>query len=210
MILCFQIHLSCYNAFGETMPYPTAHPKVNERARQVVGLNPIFLDTETTGVGLYDLVIEVGIVDLDGNLLYNSLINPGRPIPQDASKVHGITDEMVADAPALKDVWADIEAVLRDRAIGIYNAEFDYRLMKQSVDHAGVPWTIKKNQTFCMMNMFAAWYGEWNHRANNFRSQKLEFAGNFCGINLPNSHHALDDAKLTAALLRYLADYEKQ
>jgi len=58
------------------MPYPIAHPKVLERARQVIGLNPIFLDTETTGVGLYDLVIEVGIVDLDGNVLFNSLINP--------------------------------------------------------------------------------------------------------------------------------------
>lgn len=192
------------------MPYPIAYPKVLERARQVVELNPIFLDTETTGVGLYDLVIEVGIVDLDGNILYNNLINPGRSIPQESSRVHGITDEMVADAPFLKDVWSEIEAVLRDRAIGIYNAEFDYRLMKQSVDNAGLPWSIQHNQTFCVMNMFAAWYGEWNRRANNFRSQKLEFAGKFCGIDLPNNHHAIDDAKLTAALLRYLAEYEKK
>ena len=192
------------------MPYPIAHPKVLERARQVVGLNPIFLDTETTGIGLYDLVIEVGIVDLDGNILFNSLINPGRQIPQDSSKVHGITDDMVADAPSLKEAWSEIEAVLRDRAIGMYNAEFDYRLMKQSVDNAGLPLSIQRNQAFCVMNMFAAWYGEWNRRANNFRSQKLEFAGKFCGIDLPNTHHAIDDAKLTAALLRYLAEYERK
>lgn len=192
------------------MPYPIAHPKVLERARQVVGLNPIFLDTETTGIGLYDLVIEVGIVDLDGNILFNSLINPSRQIPQDSSKVHGITDDMVADAPSLKEAWSEIEAVLRDRAIGMYNAEFDYRLMKQSVDNAGLPWSIQRNQAFCVMNMFAAWYGEWNRRANNFRSQKLEFAGKFCGIDLPNTHHAIDDAKLTAALLRYLAEYERK
>lgn len=191
------------------MTYPIAHPKVQERARQVVKLNPIFLDTETTGIGLYDLVIEVGIVDLDGNVLYNSLINPGRTIPQDSSKVHGITDEMVADAPSLKTVWSEIEAVLHDRAIGIYNAEFDYRLMKQSVDNVGLPWSIQRDQAFCVMNMFSAWYGEWNRRLNNFRSQKLEFAGKFCGIDLPNNHHAVDDAKLTAALLRYLAEHEK-
>lgn len=192
------------------MPYPIAHPKVLERARQVIGLNPIFLDTETTGVGLYDLVIEVGIVDLDGNVLFNSLINPGRPIPLDSSKVHGITDEMVADAPTLNTAWSEIEDILHDRAIGMYNAEFDYRLMKQSAENAGLRWTVHRNQAFCVMNMFAAWYGEWNRRANNFRSQKLEFAGKFCGIDLPNNHHAVDDAKLTAALLKYLAEYEKK
>ena len=192
------------------MPYPIAHPKVLERARQVIGLKPIFLDTETTGVGLYDLVIEVGIVDLEGNVLFNSLINPGRPVPQDSSKVHGITDEMVAEAPSLKTAWSEIEDILHDRAIGMYNAEFDYRLMKQSADNAGLPWSIHRNQAFCVMNMFAAWYGEWNRRANNFRSQKLEFAGKFCGIDLPNNHHAVDDAKLTAALLKYLAEYEKK
>jgi DNA polymerase-3 subunit epsilon len=192
------------------MPYPIAHPKVLERARQVVGLNPIFLDTETTGVGLYDLVIEIGIVDLEGNVLFNSLINPGRPIPQDSSKVHGITDEMVAEAPSLKTAWSEIEDILHNRAIGMYNADFDYRLMKQSADNAGLPWSIQRDQAFCVMNMFAAWYGEWNRRANNFRSQKLEFAGKFCGIDLPNNHHAVDDAKLTAALLKYLAEYEQK
>lgn len=192
------------------MPYPIAHPKVLERARQVIGLQPIFLDTETTGIGLYDLVIEVGIVDLEGNVLFDSLINPGRPIPQDSSKVHGITDEMVAEAPTLKTAWSEIEDILHDRAIGMYNAEFDYRLLKQSAENAGLPWSIHRNQAFCVMNMFAAWYGEWNRRANNFRSQKLEFAGKFCGIDLPNNHHAVDDAKLTAALLKYLAEYGKK
>ena len=192
------------------MPYPIAHPKVLERARQVIELNPIFLDTETTGIGLYDLVVEVGIVDLDGNVLYNNLINPGRPIPKDSSKVHGITDDMVSDAPSLITAWSEIEDILHDRAIGMYNAEFDYRLMKQSVEYAGLPWSIQRNQAFCVMNMFAAWYGEWNRRANNFRSQKLEFAGKFCGIDLPNNHHAIDDAKLTAALLKYLAEFEKK
>jgi len=197
-----------YNFYEETMAYPIAHPKVLERARQVAKLNPIFLDTETTGIGLYDLVIEVGIVDFDGNALYDGLINPQRPIPAESSRVHGISDEMVKDSPTMREAWVDIEPILRDRAIGIYNADFDYRLVKQSVDHVGLPWSLRRNQTFCMMNMFAAWYGEWNHRGNNFRSQKLEFAGSFCGIDLPNTHHAVDDAKLTAALLRYLAEYQ--
>lgn len=192
------------------MAYPIAHPKVMERAREVLRLNPVFLDTETTGIGLSDVVIEMAVVDTNGDMLYNGLINPGRPIPEESSKVHGITNEMVKDMPTMRQAWPDIEAVLRGRALGIYNAEFDMRLMKQSVLMAGLPWNLSDNQAFCVMKLFAAWYGEWNKRHSDFKSQKLEFAGQFCNIDLPNSHQALDDAKLTAALMRYLANYQKQ
>lgn len=191
------------------MAYPIAHPKVMQRARETLLLNPVFLDTETTGIGLSDVVIEVAIVDHDGVMLYNSLINPERPIPEDSSRVHGITDEMVRDAPTIRQAWDEIESRLRQRAIGIYNAEFDLRLLKQSALLAGLPWRIEENQAFCVMKLFAAWYGEWNKRHSDFKSQKLEFAGQFCALDLSNSHHALDDAKLTAALMRYLSAYQK-
>ena len=140
------------------MAYPIAHPKVMERAGEVLRLNPVFLDTETTGIGLGDVVIEVAVVDTNGEMLFNSLINPERPIPEESSKVHGITDEMVRDAPTMCQVWPEIEAVLKDRAIGIYNAEFDMRLLKQSVLMAGLPGSIGE-PGFCVMKLFAAWYG---------------------------------------------------
>ncbi len=190
------------------MAYLIAHPDVIKRAQEVLELNPIFLDTETTGIGLNDVVIEVAIVDREGQVLYDSLVNPQRPIPEESSRVHGITDEMVQDALTLNQVWADIEKIFHNRAVGIYNAEFDMRLLKQSVLAAGMPWSIKENQAFCVMKLFAAWYGEWNKRHSDFKSQKLEFAGQFCGIELPNSHHALDDARLAAAVMNYVANYQ--
>jgi DNA polymerase III epsilon subunit-like protein len=190
------------------MAYPIAHPDVIKRAQEVLELNPIFLDTETTGIGLNDVVIEVAIVDREGQVLYDSLVNPQRPIPEESSRVHGITDEMVQNALTLNQVWADIEKIFHNRAVGIYNAEFDMRLLKQSVLAAGMPWSIKENQAFCVMKLFAAWYGEWNKRHSDFKSQKLEFAGQFCGIELPNSHHALDDARLAAAVMNYVANYQ--
>jgi len=190
--------------------FPVAHPKTMQSARDLLALNPIFLDTETTGTGPSDLIIEVGIVDVDGNTLYDGLVNPGIPIPPESSAVNEITDAMVAGKPYWKQVWPELEPILRNRAIGIYNADFDMRLLRQSCAAAAVPWTLQNNQAFCVMKLFAAWYGEWNPRRNGFRSQKLAFAGAFCGIDLPNSHHAVDDARLTAALLRYLAEYEKK
>jgi len=187
------------------MAYPIANPKVIQRARQVLALNPLFLDTETTGTCSSDVIIEVGIVDLEGNALYDKLVNPGRPIPPESSAVNEITDEMVAEADPWPVVWAEIEPILRNRVIGIYNADFDLRLIRQSNAAHGIRTTITGEQAFCMMKLFAAYYGEWNPRYNGFKSQKLEFAGRVCQLDLANTHHAVDDARLTAALLRYLA-----
>ena len=187
------------------MPYPVADPKVIERARQVLALDPLFLDTETTGTGQNDVIIEVGIVDREGNTIYDKLVNPGRPIPPESSAVNEITDEMVAKADPWPLVWQEIEPILQQRAIGIYNAEFDMRLLKQSNQVHNIPWTLQDDQAFCMMKLFAAYYGEWNPRYNGFKSHKLEYAGYVCQLDLGSSHHAIDDARLTAALLRYIA-----
>ena len=50
-------------------------------------------------------------------------------------------------------------------------------------------------------------YGELSNRGRGYRLHKLEAAGAACGIPLPNSHRAVDDALLTAELFRYMANY---
>jgi DNA polymerase-3 subunit epsilon len=103
-----------------------------------------------------------------------------------------------------------VEAVLKGRVIGIYNADFDLRLLRQTNKAYGLPMSIETNQAFCVMKLFAAFYGEWNARNNGFKSQKLEFAGKFLKIPIPNSHDAIDDARLTAALTWAIADYQSE
>ncbi|HPR34346.1 MAG TPA: 3'-5' exonuclease [Anaerolineaceae bacterium] len=190
------------------MPYPIAHPNVLQRAKAVLELQPIFLDTETTGTGQTDRIIQIGIVDTQGETLFQSLVNPGMPIPAESSAVNGITDDMVKEAPVWTQIWTDVEATLRGRVIGIYNADFDLRLLRQTNKAYGLPMSIETNQAFCVMKLFAAFYGEWNPRNNGFKSQKLEFAGRFFAIPIPNSHDAIDDARLTAALTKAIADYK--
>ena len=73
-------------------------------AKGLLAASPIFLDTETTGFRETDEVVEISIIDIDGETLFSSLVKPRIPIPPDAMRVHGITEQMVADAP----VWADI------------------------------------------------------------------------------------------------------
>ena len=192
------------------MPYPIAHPKVIQRARAVLELQPVFLDTETTGTGQIDRIIQVGIVNAKGETLFESLVNPGMLIPSESSAVNGITNEMVLNAPVWTQIWPDVEAVLKGRVIGIYNADFDLRLLRQTNKAYGLPMSIETNQAFCVMKLFAAFYGEWNARNNGFKSQKLEFAGKFLKIPIPNSHDAIDDARLTAALTWAIADYQSE
>lgn len=185
--------------------YPVASPKVIQRAKEILALNPIFLDTETTGTGPSDLIIEVGIVDVNGKVLYEGLVNPGKPIPAESSAVNGITNGDVKDEPHWPEVWPVIEIVLKNRVIGIYNADFDMRLLRQTCLAYKLKWDIQMEQSFCVMKLFSAYYGEWNPRYNGFKSHKLEFAGTFCGLTEQNTHHAVDDAKLTAELLRFIA-----
>lgn len=187
--------------------FPIAHPKVIERARQILAYNPIFIDTETTGFSPDDMVIEIGVVNLRGQTLYHSLFKPIIPIPQSAINVHGITEDMLESAPSWKDEWPKLSTVLKDRFIGMYNAEFDLRLMKQTHERYWLDWSLDDQRFFCVMKLYAAFYGQVSRRTRGYRFHKLEAAGAACGIPLPNSHRAVDDALLTGALLKYIADY---
>ena len=189
------------------MLFPVASPKVIENARQIRALNPVYLDTETTGFGVDDVVIQIGIVDVNGEVLLDSLVNPNKPIPPASIAVHGISDEMVANAPQWKQIWPDVAQILTKSIVGMYNAEFDLRLLRQTHELNGGTWAIDERRFFCAMRQYAAFYGDYNARSSDFRLHKLEQAGAQSNITLPNSHNAVDDARLTAALMDYIAQY---
>lgn len=84
----------------------------------------VILDTETTG--LYDAeIVELSIIDTAGNVLLDTLVRPTRPIPAEATEIHGITDEMVANAPTWAEVYPQYQALVAGKTIAAYNAEFD-------------------------------------------------------------------------------------
>lgn len=188
--------------------YPVANPKVIERTRQFQAHAPIFIDTETTGMTAEDVVIEVGVVDLNGETLFETLVKPPISIPPEAVAVHGITDAMVADQPGWKDVWPQLMAVLEGRLVGVYNLEFDLKMIRQTHQRYWVDWPVDEKRFFCVMKLYAAFYGQFSQGRRGFRFHKLEAAGRACGIPLPNSHRAVDDARLTAALFNYMANYQ--
>ena len=186
-----------------TKPSPTLHKPVL-RARSILQGNPLFFDTETTGLHKTAEIIEIGVVDADGKAVLESFVRPRRRIPADATAVHGISNEMVMNAPTWAELWPRIERLFAGRSVGIYNADFDLRMIRQSHALNSLPWETIGGNAFCVMKLYARFYGELQGQ-RNARWQSLKNAGLQCGIPLPNSHRAVDDAQLTCALVHYMA-----
>jgi DNA polymerase-3 subunit epsilon len=179
--------------------------EVAAQARQLIAQRPVYLDTETTGLGPQAEIIEIGIIDDQGAVLFDSLVHPFGGIEWDAFRVHGINQEMVANAPPWSEVWPPVETLLEGRLAGIYNREFDLRLMKQSNQRNWLSWRLQEANFFCIMELYARYRGEWNTRRGNYRFHSLEMAGRQSGIHLPHTHRAIDDARLARALLYFMA-----
>jgi DNA polymerase-3 subunit epsilon len=108
-------------------------------------LRQIVLDTETTG--LYakngDRVVEVGCVELvdrkpTGRRLHHYL-NPEREVPIEAQRIHGLTDEFLADKPKFRDVAAELADFIRDAELVIHNASFDMEFLNVEFGRLATP-----------------------------------------------------------------------
>lgn len=137
----------------------------------------VILDTETTGLGKYDEIVEISIIDLDGNVVYDSLVKPDRRITFDAYKIHGISDDMVEEFPSFEAQWDDIYKVLKGKTIIAYNAKFDIRMIKQTLDIYKI--TPPRLNSLCMMELCASYKG--------FRPKLESFSTS------PQTHRALGD-----------------
>jgi DNA polymerase-3 subunit epsilon len=176
------------------------------RAREYLHNKPVYLDTETTGTGPNDNILEIAVIDHDGVVLVDTLVKPVGAIHPDALRIHGIHEAMLEEAPQWREVWVEVNKVMTGRLVGIYNAEFDLRMMQQSHTRNWMRWVQPEGmQAFCIMKLYAQFNGEWNSRRGNYRWQSLEAAGRQCGIPLPNSHRAKEDTLLTRAILEYMA-----
>jgi len=176
------------------------------RARDYINRHPLYLDTETTGVGPNDNIVEIAIIDHTGEILVDTLVKPVGRIQLEAMTIHGISNEMIENAPRWNEVWHEIESILAGRLVGIYNADFDLRMMQQSHTSSWMQWSVPIGmETFCIMKLYAQFHGEWDHKRGNYRWQSLDTAGKQLSILLPNSHRAKEDTLLTKAVLEYIA-----
>ncbi len=185
-------------------------------------------DTETTGLEDDAKIVSIGIVDHDGNVLVDTLINPGEPIPRDATHIHGVTDEMVANAPTFEDVYPQIYQALQGERWVIYNEGYDTERLRFECVRYWLPqivpaqiamtdtyygcWrTHDRREVYCVMQMFSEVYGDFSEYWGNFKWQRLTTAGEYYRIDVGNAHNALHDALTTLQVIKAMAmDEDKE
>lgn len=166
----------------------------------------VILDTETTG--LHDgEIVQIAIIDSSGTPLIDTLVKPIYSIPQDAMRIHGITNEMVKDAPNWATVTQQVQAILTGRNVIVYNAVYDRKMMHKSAEKIGSPaidWKIISTW-YCAMEAFAEVYGDWNDYRQSYRWQKLTTAAAYYNVQIKNAHSALGDCLMTLGVVKAMA-----
>lgn len=158
---------------------------------------PVFLDTETTGLSPARgaAIVELAIVDAAGNVLIDSLVDPGKSIPADASRIHGITDDMVRGKPKLADLMPQVVEIISTDLVVIYNASFDSPFF---------PGRLRQSKGVrCAMTEFAdVLGGPW---------RKLDVAARHVGHRWTGAaHRALSDAQACRSVWLWLEARSQQ
>lgn len=165
----------------------------------------LLLDTETTGLGADAEICQIAIIDSSGKVLLDTLVKPVRPIPAEATVIHGITNEMVEGATLFPA--DDIHTIITGQNVIIYNSDYDTRMLYQSetaLGMGGFDW-LDEAQFHCAMQAFAQIYGDWNDYRKSYRWQKLETACNYYKVKATDAHSALGDCLSTLAVCKAMA-----
>lgn len=167
------------------------------------------IDTETTGFGPDAEIVEFSAISASGKVLLDTLIKPVRPIPDEVIKIHGITNEMVANAPTWADVHDHVMQILASTTPVIWNAAYDTRLIRQTAalyNQASSELDALLSSSQCAMLHYAEYWGEWDDYRGGYRWQRLQYAAQQQGIEIDGqAHRALCDVKTTLGVMRAVA-----
>jgi DNA polymerase III subunit epsilon len=174
----------------------------------------VIIDTETTGLKRHDQIIELSIVAASGQVLYDKLLQPSCSISEGAMNAHHISEAMVAQARCFKEEWSEIEAAIAGRACITYNAEFDFRMLRQSAIAHNVD--LPEFDWYCAMREYArfwdapgregTWLGSKRLSSNSAPFQKLEVACMQQSVAFVQEHRALGDTLATLSLIKKIAE----
>ncbi len=155
-----------------------------------------FIDLETTGINVStDRIVEIAIVkiNIDGTKhVKRRLVNPEMPIPKASSDVHGISDDMVKDAPSFKALANEIKQFMEGSDIGGYNSNrFDVPMLNEEFLRAGISVDIEGRKLLDVQKVFHMMEQRTLGAAYQF----------YCHKTLQDAHTAEADATATWEIL---------
>jgi DNA polymerase-3 subunit epsilon len=168
-------------------------------SRAIQTLNFVVFDTETTGLQPNkDEIVQIGAVRVvNGRIVpgetIDQLVNPGMPIPPSSTKVHKVTDAMVADAPDIQVAGRLLHHFSRNSVIVAHNAPFDMAFLRRHAKPSGLTWDHPIIDTVLLS---AVLFGA-------SQTHTLDALCDRLSVTIPPElrHTALGDAQATAEVL---------
>ena len=155
-----------------------------------------FFDLETTGVNVSsDRIVEISILKIfpNGNKESKTwLVNPGVPIPLEASNIHGITNDIIKNEPLFKMIASDIKSMINNCDLAGFNSnKFDIPLLAEELLRSEIDFSLDNVATIDVQNIF-----------HKMEQRTLSAAYQFyCGKSLDNAHSSKADTLATYEVL---------
>lgn len=161
------------------------------------------VDIETTGgYAAANGITEIAIHLFDGEKVtekFETLINPGQPIPYYIQSMTGITDKMVADAPRFEELAEKIYTILHDKIFIAHNVNFDYSFVKSHLKESGFDLNTKK---LCTVRLSRKIFPGLSSYSLGNLSRSL-------GITIYDRHRAGGDSEATVQIFQLLLQNDK-
>jgi len=164
-------------------------------ATPLIALDAVVLDTETTGLdAARDRIVEIAAVPITAGRVetgaaFRRLVRPGMPIPQPATRIHGIDDSAVAAAQSFAEIWPDLSAALGDAVVIGHTLGFDLAVLKRECERAHIAWRRPRSLDTRLLAEVA-----WPDLAG----YELDQLAAWLGVSVSGRHSALGDATITA------------
>ena len=156
------------------------------------------IDVETTGGSpANDRIIEIAVIVYDGQRItdsYNTLVNPKKPIDPYVTKLTGISDDMVLNAPTFEEIHERVLELTHESIFVAHNVKFDFGMIRQEYKRLGIDFNRRQLDTVNLARKVLP----------GFNSYSL---GNICdslGIEITDRHRAFGDAEATVKLLEMI------
>lgn len=166
-------------------------------ATPLIALDAFVIDTETTGLDAAKArVVELAAVRLSvGHLseqgAFRRLVNPGQPIPPETTRVHGIDDAAVADAPSFAQVWPEFTALAGDGVLIGHSIGFDLAVLKRECERIGVAWQPQPSLDIALLAQAVE---------PNLPGHSLDNLAAWLGVEIVGRHSAVGDAAAAARI----------
>ena len=179
-------------------------PVVTKDKGQSIDTTYCVFDLETTGISFRtEKITEIGVMKVkDGEVIdtFETFVNPEKPIPMKVQEVTHITDEMVKDAPTIKEIMPKFLEFIGDSVLVAHNADFDTSFIRSNCEELG----LQFNNTYIDTLRLA------KDLFPDYKKYKLGIIADNLGIKVENAHRALDDVDTLVKVFNVMLNMLKE